>query len=90
MTLKNIWSTIKGKKATCSFLLILTSSCPLIISATRDFIGVYDQHIVPLTERGEGLNARTYFDDAASRRDNTGYFEETFYSIESFDVEISH
>ncbi len=33
------------------------------------------------------MNARTYFDDAASRRDNTGYFEETFYSIESFDVE---
>lgn len=77
----------KGEKSYLLFLVDFNKLLSPYISASRDFIGVYDQHIVPLTERGEGLNARTYFDDAASRRDNTGYFEETFYSIESFDVE---
>ena len=77
----------KGEK---NYLVLLVDFNKLLspyLNESRNFVGVYDQHIVPLLESGESLNARMYFDDAASRNVSTGYFEETFYSIESFDVE---
>lgn len=77
----------KGEKNYLLFLVDFNKLLSPYMTESRNFMGVYDQHIVPLVERGDSLNARTYFDDAAGNGISTGYFEETFYAIDSFGVE---
>lgn len=76
----------KGDKDYLLFVVNIRDLFEPMLSSRNGMQGVYDQHLVPVVEAGESLNARGFFDEAGAGR-FTGYADEFFYSVSGFEFE---
>lgn len=84
---QNVVAYYKGKSSYFMLLIDLEGLFESILPVTKGMSGVYDQHIVPILTKGENLNGRTFFNDAAQAGQNNGYTEEVFYAIQKINFE---